>query len=109
MEGNLTYVNPASERVTGLASGKMIGQPFAPLFVENDHQSLIDVYTRTITGESLENMLTFTIGVTCHFTSLPLRNSSGKIIGTFGIGRDVTEILNTQKALQKSEARLKKA
>ncbi len=109
MEGNLTYVNSAAERIIGLGSSEIISQPFVPLFMEKDRQSLIDVYDRTLAGESLENTLTFMNGVTCHFTSLPFTSSAGKVVGTFGIGRDITETLKTQKAFQESEARLKKA
>ena len=60
-EGNVTYVNPAAEKMTGVPLEEIIGRPFLPLFVEKDHQSLIDVYMRTLAGESLENTLTFTI------------------------------------------------
>ena len=80
-----------------------------PLFIKDDHASLIDVYKRTLSGESLESTLTFTSGVTCHFTSLPKRNDRGEIIGTFGVARDITDRLMAEQALQISEDRLKKA
>ena len=107
--GNLVWVNSAAERVTGLSRKELVEKPFLPLFIEADHPSLMDVYKRTLMGESLENTLTFTSGVTCHFTSLPRRNENGEIIGTFGVARDITAQLDAQRALQTSEARLKKA
>ncbi len=106
---NVVWVNSAIERITGLPPEEIIGKPFLPLFIEADRASLMDVYKRTLLGESLENTLTFTSGVTCHFTSLPKRNAKGEIIGTFGVARDITERLIAQKALQVSEDRLKKA
>jgi PAS domain S-box-containing protein len=108
-QGNVLWVNPAAEQVTGLPPEEIIGKPFLPLFVEADHASLIDVYKKTLAGESLENTLTFKSDATCHFTSLPKRNSQGDIIGTFGIARDISERLAAEKALRTSEARLKKA
>ncbi|MBI9047607.1 MAG: PAS domain S-box protein, partial [Anaerolineaceae bacterium] len=108
-QGNLVWANSASERITGLSLEKNIGKPFLFLFIEDDHQSLIDIYTRTLMGESLENTLTFASGVTCHFTSLPDRDSNGKITGTFGVARNITERLAMERALQVSENRLKKA
>ena len=108
-QGNVTWVNSAIERITGLPPEEIIGKPFLPLFIEADRASLMDVYKRTLLGESLENTLTFTSGVTCHFTSLPKRNAKGEIIGTFGVARDITERLIAEKALQVSEDRLKKA
>ncbi|MFH1981688.1 MAG: PocR ligand-binding domain-containing protein [Pseudomonadota bacterium] len=108
-QGNLVWVNSAGERVTGFSRNDLIRKPFLPLFIEADRPSLIDVYKRTLMGESLENTLTFKSGVTCHFTSLPRRSENGDIVGTFGVARDITAQLDAQRALQRSEARLKKA
>jgi PAS domain S-box-containing protein len=106
---NVTWVNVAIEKITGFAPEAVIGKSFLRLFIEEDHASLIDVYKRTLGGESLENYLTFTSGKICHFTSLPHRNINGDIIGTFGIARDITESRRTEAALKESEDRLRKA
>jgi len=108
-KGNILWVNPAVERVTGVPPEDIVGKPFLPFFMEADHASLIDVYKRTLAGESLENTLTFKSGVTCHFTSLPKRNQKGEIVGTFGVARDISERQAAEHALQTSEARLKRA
>jgi len=108
-QGNLVWVNPAIERITGHSREDHIGKPFIPLFIEADQASLIDVYKRTLMGESLENTLTFTSGATCHFTSLPYHSENGDIVGTFGVARDMTAQLDAQRALAVSEDRLKKA
>jgi len=108
-EGNVIYANRAAEKLTGLALSEIIDQPFLPLFVEKDHDSLIDAYNKTLAGESLENILTFNTEITCDFTSLPFKDNHGNIIGTFGIARDISDRLRTEKALSKSDARLKKA
>jgi PAS domain S-box-containing protein len=108
-EGNVIYANPAAERITGIPLSQIIGQPFSPLFVEEDQHSLKEVYERTLAGESLENTLKFNSGITCHFTSLPFKDNHGSIIGTFGIARDISDKLDAEKALKESKARLKKA
>ena len=107
--GCVVWGNRASERISGISPPELAGKPFKALFVDEDHPSLMDVYQRTLQGESLENTLTFKSGITCHFTSLPRYNASGEIIGTFGVARDITERLKAEKALQTSESRLLRA
>jgi PAS domain S-box-containing protein len=99
---NLTWANSAVEKITGFSVEEITGKSFLPLFIEEDHASLIDVYKRTLIGESLENILTFTSGVICHFTSLPRRNDMGEIIGTFGMARDITETRLIEEKLRQS-------
>ncbi|MCP4576911.1 MAG: PAS domain S-box protein [Deltaproteobacteria bacterium] len=108
-QGNLTWVNAAVEEIVGFSAEEVMGKPFLPLVVAEDHASLIQVYERTLMGESLENIFTFLSGAACHFTSLPRRNMAGEIVGTFGIARDITRKLQTEKALRDSEERLRKA
>jgi PAS domain S-box-containing protein len=108
-KGNVLWVNQAAERVMGLPPEEIIDKPFLPLFMEMDHASLMDVYNRTLEGESLESTLTFKSGVTCHFSSLPRYNKKREIVGTFGVARDISEWHAAERALQTSEARLKRA
>ncbi len=91
VNGNIVWVNAASERVTGLSKKDVIGKAFLPLFIDKDHPSIRDMIKRTLKGESLENTITFTSGITCLVSSIPKRNDKGEIIGTFGIARDITE------------------
>ena len=100
--GNLSWVNPSVKRLTGFSPEEIIGEPFLPLFIEDDHASIIDLYKRTLMGESLDNTLTFTSGVVCHINSMPMRNEAGDIIGAFGIGRDITETQRAEEELRKS-------
>jgi PAS domain S-box-containing protein len=98
--GTVTYVNPAAEQITGVPPEEIVGQPFQPLFREDDHASLMEVYARTLEGEVLENTLTFINGATCHFTTLPRYGADGTITGTFGIGRDITGWLHHEEELK---------
>ncbi len=101
--GNVIYVNPAAERIIGVRLDEIMGNPFEPLFIEQDRSSLMEVYKKTLEGESLENILTFNSGATCHFTTLPKYNEHGDIVGTFGVARDITEHRRIENRLKERE------
>ncbi|MCJ7542912.1 MAG: PAS domain S-box protein, partial [Desulfobacterales bacterium] len=103
--GNITYTNNAAETLTGLPLKKIIGKPFLPLFEEKSQKIAIDVYQRTLNGESPEFELTFTNGKIARFKNEPLIDKDGKIIGAFGVARDITYHKQTEEALKKSEER----
>ena len=104
--GNITYTNNAAETLTGLLLKKLIGKPFLPLFEEKSQRTAVDVYQRTLNGESSEFELTFTNGKIARFKNEPLIDKDGRIIGVFGIARDITESVKTEEALKKSHNEL---
>jgi two-component system cell cycle sensor histidine kinase/response regulator CckA len=108
-QGKLVWVNAAAKEIVGYEAEEIIGKPFAPLINPKDHESLLEVYQRSLQGESLENTLTFNSGKTCIITSIPKYDENGKIIGTFGIARDITERIKSERELEWSEQRLKKS
>jgi PAS domain S-box-containing protein len=81
--GKLTYANKAAEIAAGIPRQDVIGEPFL--------QVAIDVYQRTLKGESPEYELTFNNGRICHFKNQPRKGKNGKIIGVFGTARDITD------------------
>jgi PAS domain S-box-containing protein len=95
--GNVTYANKMSETITGVPLRDIIGKPFLPLFTKESQEIAIDVYQRTLNGESPEYELVFSNGKICHFKNEPLRDKNGNIIGVFGIARDVTERVRLQE------------
>ncbi|MCJ7542133.1 MAG: PAS domain S-box protein [Desulfobacterales bacterium] len=101
--GNVTYTNKAGEALTGLPLKKIIGKPFLPLFTEQSQTVAMDVYQRALDGECLEYVLSFVNGKTARFKNEPLMDEAGKVIGVFGIARDITHHRRVKKALMKSE------
>lgn len=98
--GNVTYANKMSEIITGVPLKDIIGKPFLPLFTKESQKMAIDVYQRTLNGESLEYELTFSNGRICHFKNKTLRDENGKITGVFGIARDITERRSAEEELR---------
>jgi PAS domain S-box-containing protein len=103
--GNITYANKVAETLTGLPLKKLIGKPFPPLFDKKSQRIAMDIYQRTLNGESLEFELTFTNRKIACFKNEPLVDKDGKIIGAFGVARDITNNKQTEKALKESEKR----
>ena len=106
--GNVTYANKMGEIVTGLALKDIVGKPFLPLFTEESQEAAINVYQRTLHGESPEYDLTFTNGRICHFKNEPLRDKKGEIKGVFGIARDITAQRQAEQALKSACDELEK-
>jgi PAS domain S-box-containing protein len=105
--GNVTYANKMAEKITGIPLKGIIGKPFLPLFTKESQRIVVDVYERTLNGESAEYELTFTNGKVCHFKNEPLRDENGEITGVFGIARDITERKRVERALQESQKQFK--
>jgi PAS domain S-box-containing protein len=108
VEGIVVYVNPAVERITSRHRALIIGKPFLPLLESKSRKIAIDIFHRTVQGESLECELTFSNGTICHFNNKPLRDRYSNIVGIFGIARDITERKQAEGVLLKSYDDLRK-
>ena len=100
--GNVTYANRYGELLTGTVLEELLNKPFLPLFTPESQPIALEAYQRTLNGESPERELTFITGRTCHFRSRPLRDRRGRIVGIFGIARDITERKRAEEALARS-------
>jgi PAS domain S-box-containing protein len=98
LDGRITFVNRASERVYGLKPQQMIGRPesdFVPEQQTHKHQLLLK--QPPAAGESLqryENEVGRADGtlrlLTTHATCL--RDEAGHVVGVCGISQDMTEV-----------------
>ena len=107
LQGNTTYANKIAERITGIPLEDIVGKSFLSLFTEESQETALDVYRRTLKGKKPEYELTLRSGKILHFKNEPLRNKYGKIVGLFGIARDITQRKKADEALRESEERLR--
>ena len=106
-KGNILFVNRAFERLTGKKPEDFILKPFAPLFDEKTVEKAMDVYSRTLKGESPIYELAFKdSGVLCEYRNMPLRGEGGKVIGVMGIARDITARKAAEDELKRYKASL---
>ena len=112
-EGKVLLLNRVFEELSGHKPEQFIGKSFAPLFDEENLKKAMDLYTRTLKGESLKREVRFKdTGVLCEYKNIPLRNKKGEIVGVLGTARDITERKrlendrqNTNKYLEQQVAR----
>ncbi len=111
LKGHYLLFNPQAEFLTGKTKEEMLGKDDSALF---SPEQMLEVHARD--RASIENNQVFTYeedyytaqGKVILLTSKgPLRDQAGKVIGVFGISRDISNIRLTSDALKQSEARLR--
>ncbi|MBT6227399.1 MAG: PAS domain S-box protein, partial [Candidatus Scalindua sp.] len=108
-EGNILFMNKVFEKLSAHKPEQFIGKSFAPLFDEENLRKAIDLYTRTLKGESLKREVSFKdTGILCEYKNKPLRDKKGKIIGVLGTARDITERRCLENELQNINKSLEK-
>jgi len=104
--GNLTYANEAAVKIVGKPLKDIVGKPFLPLFTKDSQTKAVDVYSRSLSGEDIGPYeLELTNGTVCQFKNALLKDKDGKIVGVFGIMRDISKQKWAEEALRESEER----
>jgi PAS domain S-box-containing protein len=113
LDGDVTSVNRAYERLTGWTRGELIGRNWQTLVAPADRERMADRTRRALAGDKPPSL--FEVGTLCEDGSvIPLegrtrmmRDPRGKPIGFQGIYRDIRERKRADKALRESEARFR--
>ncbi|MCK5592377.1 MAG: PAS domain S-box protein [Candidatus Pacebacteria bacterium] len=102
-EGNFLFINKRAEEVTGFKVKDLIGKSFAPLLFEEDLPRTMEIFKKTLEGESCQYEISFNNkrGKLIHLlvNTAPLF-SREKLIGTTSFGKDITERKKTEKELK---------
>jgi len=91
--GNIIYCNKIAEEATGIPLNDIINNPFIPLFVKESQIIASDIFPRILNGERLSFELTFKNGRTFQYNSEQRKDNTGKVVGTFGIGREILKMI----------------
>lgn len=108
-EGRYLVVNGRTARLMGQPADKIIGRrddELLPTAVVHELMQRDQRVLRDNQVETQQEVLNLPDGRKVFFTTKgPLHDDQGKVIGLFGIARDITERQQTAEALQASEAR----
>jgi len=102
--GNITYISPAVERVSGYRPDELIGQSIFSFVIDADISSVTRLFSKTVRGEAvgaIENKLLCKNGTYIYVesNSMPIIKD-GEIIGIQAIFRDITERKKIEFELQ---------
>jgi PAS domain S-box-containing protein len=109
LAGRYRSVNPAVTRLTGFSADEILGQTLAHLVVERDLERAWEAFRRAATGEPSSTELSVrrkcgdTIAV--QVTKIPIV-VDGKVVGVYGVAKDVTDQLRAQETLREAQQRL---
>lgn len=106
-DGEIKLLNPAFEKITGWKSSEWIGKNFSSIVHPDDLPMAVETFKQVLEGKSppiYELRILSKSGeyITGEFTSMPLVTGD-KVVGEFGIVRDVTERKKMQDAIKESE------
>jgi two-component system, sensor histidine kinase and response regulator len=109
-EGRYVLINPRCERLMGHKSQDMLGRDDTALLPADEAQRMQELDREIMAqGETVSLKYSLTLPTGVHdfdITKGPLRDEAGRVVGLFGIARDVTErnLLDQRLALQAARA-----
>jgi len=111
-DGTITSLNPAFERITGWSRAEWLGKPFMSIIHPDDLSLAVETFQQVLCGEAtppyelriLSKSGEYLIG---EFKSVP-NIEKGKVVGEFGIARDITERKRAEEALRASQQLLER-
>ena len=110
--GKIVSANASAIAQTGRSREELIGQPLGAFLVEDDRHIAYEHHSAALTGESRQFELRYLSaageGGWLFCTCNPIRED-GLITGVLLIGRDVSQMKESQTALRESEEKLRQA
>ncbi len=105
LDGRYLLANRETARILGLSTENMIGRDDAALFPAEQAEMLrandLRVIARNATVTEEETLISVDGMRTFLDTKGPLRDSEGRVVGMFGISRDITKRKNVEAQLSK--------
>jgi diguanylate cyclase (GGDEF)-like protein/PAS domain S-box-containing protein len=109
LAGNLTFVNDSMCRIAGASREEMLGLNNREYTTPETAQRMYETFRELYHSGTSVNVTDYEVVVkdgstrVIDLSASLMRDSEGRAIGFFGVGRDVTESRNADKKLRKSE------
>ena len=112
IDGIITTWNRGAQHIFGLSEAEAVGQPITILVPPELRQEEETILRNARAGEKVEHYETVRVTkegkeINVSLSISPLRDATGKIIGSSKIARDITERKRAEKELKKSERRFR--
>ena len=112
-DGTITSLNPAFESITGWSRAEWLGKPFMPLMHPDDLGLAAETFQQVLRGEIIQPYELRILSrsgkyISGEFTSVP-NIEKGKVIGEFGIARDITDRKRAEDMLHRSEGNFRRS
>lgn len=112
-DGNITFISPAFERISGYSVDEVLHRNFQHFFQESELEMMMESINKTMAGHSY--LLDAFTGIRKDGSTFPIEISitpivkDGEIIGAQGIARDITERKKLERQREKLIVELKEA
>ena len=104
LDGRLTYVSSASERILGYAPEEMTGEHFAEFITDESTERAIAGYQTVLEGEAVETIELHVLTADGETVVLEVNGTraveDGEIVGMHGVGRDITARKEAERELE---------
>jgi PAS domain S-box-containing protein len=113
IDGTVTLWNPAAEQMLGYSAKEVVGRSMLMLFPSDRLKEVEEIHARAMRGENIRSFETVFLRkdgrpLDVAVTVSPLKNQSGKIIGSSKILRDLTEFNRIKREAEEQTALLDK-
>jgi len=110
MEGRYLIFNKAASQFVGKPAEEVLGRDDYAIFPPDQAEKLLATNSRLIAANLVENLYEHVDTVkgrtVFYSTKGPLHDASGRVIGTFGVSRDVTERMLIENELKRHRKHL---
>jgi PAS domain S-box-containing protein len=111
LDGTIRSWNGAAERMFGYTADEAIGSAITLLFPADRLDEEQRIIARICAGESVDHFDTVRVrkdgsAIPVSLTISPVKDAQGRIIGASKIARDITERIESEASLRRTEARL---